>query len=90
MEKTMPLDLLSSIKGARSSEAVSELFEVIKKAIPEKPGKDRLEPGVKALSINELRKDEVRKSDEREAALIRKNFPGEKNGFLVVPKVMEE
>lgn len=90
MEKTMPLDLLSSIKGAESSEAVNELFNVIRKAIPENQGRGRIDMDLSALSINELRSDEVLGCEEDQKDLIRKNFPEEKNGFLVVPKVFEE
>lgn len=86
----MPLDLLSSIKGARSSEAVNELFKVIQRAIPDKQGNASLDMGVNAVSINELRRDEISSCDEDQKVLIRKNFPEEKNGFLVVPKVLEE
>ena len=86
----MPLDLLSSIKGARSSEAINELFNVIKKAMPDNQSVDSFDIGSKALSINELRSDEVIRCDEDQKELIRQNFPEEKNGFLVVPKVIEE
>lgn len=90
MEKTMPLDLLSSIKGARSSEAVSELFNVIKRAVPEnqREGNTDMHNGV--VPISELRSDEIERSDKIEGELIRKNFPQEKNGYLIVPKVIEE
>jgi Asp-tRNA(Asn)/Glu-tRNA(Gln) amidotransferase C subunit len=46
--------------------------------------------GSEAVSIADLRSDEVKKCAESETELIRKNFPEEKDGFLVVPKVMEE
>ena len=90
MEKTMPLDLLSSIKGARSSEAINELFNVIKKAMPDNQRVDSFDAGSNALSVNELRNDEIVRCDEDQKDLIRQNFPEEKNGFLVVPKVIEE
>ncbi len=86
----MPLDLLSSIKGARSSEAVNELFNVIKRAVPDNLGMSILDKGANAVSINELRSDEIDRCDEGQKELIRKNFPEEKDGFLVVPKVIEE
>ena len=86
----MPLDLLSSIKGARSSEAINELFKVIKKAMPDNQRVDSSDMGSNALSINELRRDEIVRCDEDQKELIRQNFPEEKNGFLVVPKVIEE
>lgn len=90
MEKTMPLDLLSSIKDAKSSEAINELFNVIKKAMPDNQRVDNSDMGSNALSINELRRDEIVRCDEDQKELIRQNFPEEKNGFLVVPKVIEE
>ena len=86
----MPLDLLSSIKGARSSEAVNELFNVIKKAVTTKEGDIALETNVDAVSIQDLRSDRIERCPEIEKELIRKNFPKEKNGFLVVPKVIED
>ncbi len=86
----MPLDLLSSIKGARSSEAINELFKVIKRAVPDNQGRGKVDMGVNAVSINELRSDEIVRCDEDQKELIRQNFPEEKNGFLVVPKVIEE
>lgn len=86
----MPLDLLSSIKDARSSEAVDELFNVIKKAVPDNQGMNTYPPDQNTVSINELRSDEIADCDESQKELIRKNFPEEKNGFLVVPKVIEE
>ena len=86
----MPLDLLSSIKGARSSEAINELFNVIKKAMPDNQRVDSFDAGSNALSVNELRNDEIVRCDEDQKDLIRQNFPEEKNGFLVVPKVIEE
>lgn len=90
MSNIMPLDLLSSIKGARSSEAVNQLFDTIKQAVPENegditPGKD-----VEAVSLDSLRSDNIERCPEVEKELIKKNFPKEKNGFLVVPKVIED
>jgi len=86
----MPLDLLSSIKGARSSEAVNQLFDTIKRAIPENEGD--ITPGkeVEAVSLDSLRSDIIERCPEVEKELIKKNFPKEKNGFLVVPKVIED
>ena len=55
MSKIMPLDILSNIKGARSSEAVNELFNVIKKAVPNKKGDNILEANVNdVVSIESL------------------------------------
>jgi len=91
MGKIMPLDLLSSIKGARSSEAVNELFNVIKRAVPDKKGDDMPEAAcINALSIESLRSDIVERCQESEKELIIKNFPKEKNRYLVVPKVIED
>lgn len=87
----MPLDLLSSIKGAGSSEAVNELFEVIKRAVPENIGDHEHDTGFgDVVPLDSLRSDEVASCPETEKSLIRKNFPEEKNGFLVVPKVIED
>lgn len=90
MEKTMPLDLLSSIKGARSSEAVEKLFNVIKKAVPDNQGLAPLDISDNCVPISELRSDEIKNCDEAQKEVIRRNFPEEKDGFLVVPKVIEE
>ena len=59
----MPLEVLSSIKGAESSEAVNELFKVIKEAVPETNKGDlfdKLENG--AILFEELRDDTVKQS----------------------------
>jgi Asp-tRNA(Asn)/Glu-tRNA(Gln) amidotransferase C subunit len=90
MSKIMPLDLLSSIKGARSSEAVKELFNVIKKAVPAKEGDTTPETKLDAVSIEDLRSDNIERCPEIEKEIIKKNFPKEKNGFLVVQKVIED
>ena len=86
----MPLDLLSSIKGARSSEAVNELFNAIKRAVPENEGNIISDIDVDAVSLDSLRSDSIERCPEIERELIKKNFPKEKNGFLVVPKVIED
>jgi Asp-tRNA(Asn)/Glu-tRNA(Gln) amidotransferase C subunit len=90
MSKIMPLDLLSSIKGARSSEAVNELFNVIKKAVPTKEVDITPETSVDAVSIEDLRSDSIERCPDIEKEIIKKNFPKEKNGYLVVPKVIED
>ncbi|WP_010522034.1 hypothetical protein [Aquimarina agarivorans] len=89
MGKEMTLDVLSSIKGAKASQVVDDLFEVIKKGhiIDNSPSNYS---NLNAVSIDNLRPDEVIKSTELERNLIIENFPNEKNGFLVVPKVIEE
>lgn len=86
----MPLDLLSSIKGAGSSDAVNELFNVIKKAVPAREGDARFVSYVDAISMEDLRSDTIERCPEIEKEFIKKNFPQEKNGFLVVPKVIED
>jgi Asp-tRNA(Asn)/Glu-tRNA(Gln) amidotransferase C subunit len=90
MSKIMPLELLSSIKGARSSEAVNELFNVIRKAVPAKEVDITPETMVDAVSLEDLRSDSIERCPEIEKEIIKKNFPKEKNGFLVVPKVIED
>ena len=42
------------------------------------------------VSLNDLREDVVVKSSQIEKEIIIDNFPREKNGFLVVAKVIEE
>lgn len=86
----MPLDLLSSIKGARSSEAVDELFKVINKAVPSREGEATFETNVAAVSMDDLRSDIIERSTDIEKEIIKKNFPRGKNGYLVVPKVIED
>jgi len=88
MAKLMTLDVLSSIKGAEASEAVDNLFEIIKKANP-----GNVNAGAKApvtVTLAGLREDEVIACDPAVQAIIRDNFPKSKNGFLVVPKVIED
>ena len=85
----MPLDLLSSIKGASSSEAVNQLFNVIKNAVPGKNEEKLVNKEIAAVSIDELREDTIYNCTENEKDLIRKNFPLEKNGFLLVPRVID-
>lgn len=90
MGKIMPLELLSSIKGARSSEAVDELFDVIRKAVPGDQGSFADEPDVHVVSIDTLRSDVVESCPEGQKEVIRGNFPDERNGYLLVPKVIED
>ncbi len=89
MGKEMTLDVLSSIKGAEASQVVDDLFEVIKKGHISDNSTTNL-TDFNAVNIENLRPDEVIKSSELERNLIIENFPNEKNGFLVVPKVIEE
>ncbi|WP_242135467.1 Asp-tRNA(Asn)/Glu-tRNA(Gln) amidotransferase subunit GatC [Aestuariivivens marinum] len=89
MSKIMTVDILSSIKGAQPSEAVNKLFEVIKNANPANTNtfKNNRNNGV---SLNDLRDDAVIESSEMEKQIILENFPKQKNGYLVVSKVIEE
>ena len=84
----MTVDILSSIKGAKESAAVSQLFDVIKNASTTtgesfKNSKD-------TVSLDDLREDIVINSSLIEKQIIIENFPKEKNGYLVVDRVIEE
>lgn len=85
----MTVDILSSIKGAQPSEAVDKLFEVIKNAHPANSNSLN-NVNNNAVSINNLREDIVIESSAIEKQLIIENFPNEKNGYLVVAKVIED
>ncbi len=84
----MTVDILSSIKGAESSEAVNKLFDVIKNA--QAANNNSFNNGNNCVTINDLRDDVVIESSAIEKQLIIENFPKEKNGYLVVSKVIEE
>jgi Asp-tRNA(Asn)/Glu-tRNA(Gln) amidotransferase C subunit len=86
MSKTMSLEVLSSIKGATSSQAVEKLFDVIKNANINLANANK-NIGV---SLDNLRDDVVIKSSDLEKEIIKRNFPKSKNGYLVVSKVIEE
>ena len=89
MTKIMTVDILSSIKGAEPSEAVNKLFDVIKNAQPNNNNSfNNVNPN--AVSLNDLREDVVIKSSAIEREIIKENFPKEKNGYLVVSKVIED
>ena len=85
----MTVDVLSSIKGAQPSEAVNKLFETIKSA---NPTDNNFLNNVNnnAVSINDLREDIVVESSVVEKQIIIENFPREKDGYLVVAKVIED
>lgn len=87
MSKIMPVDILSSIKGAESSEAVDQLFEVIKNAEINQNSSNQ--NAKNAVSIDDLRADVVENSSEITKQIIKENFPKEKDGYLVVSKVIE-
>jgi len=85
----MTVDVLSSIKGAQPSEAVSKLFEVIKNANATNNNSFNSNHN-KSVSLDNLRDDIVIESSALEKQIIIENFPKEKNGYLVVSKVIEE
>lgn len=89
MSKIMTVDVLSSIKGAQPSETVSKLFEVIKNANTSNNNSFNNNHN-NAVSLNSLRDDVVIDSSATEKQIIIENFPKEKNGYLVVSKVIEE
>ena len=89
MSKEMTLDVLSSIKGAKASKVVDDLFEVIKKGHVSENSEVHNQNN-NAVSVDNLRPDTVIVSSAEERNLIIENFPNEKNGYLVVPKVIEE
>ena len=89
MSKEMTLDVLSSIKGAQASQVVDDLFKVIKKGSISDNSEINNQNN-NAVSVDNLRPDTVIKSSAEERNLIVENFPNEKNGYLVVPKVIEE
>ncbi len=84
----MPLEELSGIKGAESSESVQALFDVIVNSHVTEDGENTA-PFYNCISINSLRNDIVINSNENERNYIINNFPKEKNGYLVVAKVIE-
>jgi Asp-tRNA(Asn)/Glu-tRNA(Gln) amidotransferase C subunit len=89
MSKIMTVDVLSSIKGAQPSESVNKLFEAIKNANSTNNNFFNNNHN-NAVSLNDLREDFVIDSPQIEKQIIIENFPREKNGYLVVSKVIEE
>ncbi len=85
----MTVDVLSSIKGAQPSEAVNKLFDVIKNAQSTNDHSFNNNHN-NYVSLNDLRADEVIPSSALEKQIIKENFPKEKDGYLVVSKVIEE
>lgn len=85
----MTVDVLSSIKGAQSSETVNKLFDVIKNAQPNNNNSSN-NVNYNCVSLNDLREDVVMESSALEKKIIIENFPKEKNGYLVVAKVIED
>lgn len=86
----MPLDVLSSIKGANPSKAVEELFINVKNAVSEIEEKSEFETHDQIMTVEVLREDKVNKSPEDEIEIIKRNFPLQKDSYLVVPRVIEE
>lgn len=84
----MTVDVLSSIKGAKPSETINKLFEVINKADMSTDNTAGTSAH-NAVSLDNLREDIVVESSDLEKQLIVENFPQEKNGYLVVAKVIE-
>ena len=84
----MTVDILSSIKGAKESDTVSKLFNVIKKANTSTSNLGNNSNNV--LSLDDLREDIVINSSQIEKDIIIENFPKKKDGYLVVAKVIEE
>ena len=83
----MTVDVLSSIKGAKPSAAVNQLFEVIKQATI--TNTNTLSTNNTPVLLHDLREDIVIESTKIEKQLIKENFPKEKNGYLVVTKVID-
>lgn len=89
MSKMMTLEVLSSIKGAKESDAVNALFDAIKNAqLPD--NNNQKQASTNFVSIDDLREDKIVKNSEKERELIIKNFPKQKNDYLVVLKVVED
>lgn len=88
MDKIMPVDVLSSITGAKPSEAVDKLFEVIKGAHASENNHGNT--NCNAVSLSDLRDDVIVESSEITKQIIKENFPIEKDGYLVVSKVIED
>lgn len=84
----MTVDILSSIKGAEPSEAVNKLFDVIKNANATNNNASNNNRN-NCVSLDNLRDDVVIESSALEKQIIVENFPKEKNGYLVVSKVIE-
>ncbi len=85
----MTVDVLSSIKGAKPSEAVNKLFEAIKNAQSTNNNSSN-NVNNNFVCLNDLREDVVNESSAIEKKIIIENFPKEKNGYLVVSKVIED
>ena len=89
MEKVMPLEQLSGIKGAVSSESVDALFDVIRDSAIVSNDDSNGIFNHNCITINNLREDVVINSNSHERNWIINNFPNNNNGYLVVAKVIE-
>ncbi len=91
MSKIMTLEVLSSIKGAEPSSDINALFDIIKNAASDVKGNSSTMLNNKeAVSLEDLREDKIIESSDIEKNIIKENFPSDKNGYLVVPKVIED
>ena len=88
MSKIMTVDILSSIKGAKESKTVNKLFDAIKNANTTNSSTNNNSKNT--VSIDDLREDVVIDSPKEERDIIIENFPKQKNGYLVVSKIIEE
>ena len=87
----MTLEILSSIRGAKPSGAVNELFMIIKQAYPSNDVIDNINViGDNVITLEDLRDDVIVESSLLEKEIIKENFPRSKNNFLVVSKVLED
>jgi Asp-tRNA(Asn)/Glu-tRNA(Gln) amidotransferase C subunit len=68
---------------------VNKLFDVIKNAQPNNNNSSN-NVNYNCVSLNDLREDVVMESSSLEKQIIIENFPKEKNGYLVVAKVIED
>lgn len=90
MNKIMPLEILSSINGARPSESIEELFKKVKNAFEDIENDVETEINDKIMDIDSLREDIVIETDEDEIKILIQNFPVKKDNYLVVPRVIEK
>ena len=91
MIELTPLETLSNIEGATSSEAIENLFNTLRDVEMEINGDDFISLlSGNAVTTDDLREDVVVEASDDEKRLIIKNFPSEKDNYLVVPKVIEE
>ena len=91
MSKEMTLDVLSSIKGAKASKVVDDLFDAIKQGFVADGNSNNINNLASlAVGLEDLRSDETIQCPALERELIIENFPKSKNGYLVVAKVIEE